>query len=183
MLARTTPFPWNVDGSTRLVMLLLTLYIIGEGAVLQIIVLVEFLNLGNHVHVGMVVVVVVMAAGVVLGGEQTKGKRFTRRRRRCCCWRGILRERIRERSELRMHFGLVIVRGIAIPGLRRIIGGANTGPVRESVVGEFRLRLSSGERASRVATVVRSAFVFIGIAGREDERPVLHGDHGGTHCL
>lgn len=78
MLARTTPFPWNVDGSTRLVMLLLMwLSVIGD-VVLQIILLVEFLNLGNHVHVGMVVVVVVMAAGVVLGGEQTKGKRFSR---------------------------------------------------------------------------------------------------------
>ena len=87
MLARTTPFPWNVDGSTRwvtvlwlLLLLLLTLQsvVIGD-VVLQIIVLVEFLNFGDHVHVGMVVVVVVMAAGVVLGGEQTKGKRFSRR--------------------------------------------------------------------------------------------------------
>ena len=87
MLARTTPFPWNVDGSTRLVMLLLMwLSVIGD-VVLQIIVLVEFLNLGDHVHVGMVVVVVVMAAGVVLGGEQTKGKRFSRTRWWwwCCC--------------------------------------------------------------------------------------------------
>ena len=96
MLARTTPFPWNVDGSTRwvtvlwlLLLLLLTLQsgVIGDVA-LQIIVLVEFLNLGNHVHVGMVVVVVVMAAGVVLGGEQTKGKRFSRTRWWwwwCCC--------------------------------------------------------------------------------------------------
>ena len=95
MLARTTPFPWNVDGSTRWVtvlwwlLLLLTLQsgVIGDVA-LQIIVLVEFLNLGDHVHVGMVVVVVVMAAGVVLGGEQTKGKRFSRTRWWwwwCCC--------------------------------------------------------------------------------------------------
>lgn len=91
MLARTTPFPWNVDGSTRWVtvlwlLLLLALQsgVIGD-IVLQIIVLVEFLNLRDHVHVGMVVVVVVMAAGVVLGGEQTKGKRFSRRRWWCCC--------------------------------------------------------------------------------------------------
>ena len=161
--------------------------VIGD-VVLQIIVLVEFLNLGDHVHVGMVVVVVMMAAGVVLGGEQTKGKRFSRRWRCCCCWlRGILRERIRERSDLRMYIHLVIVRGIAIPGLRRIIGGANTGPVRESVVGEFRLR-RGGERTSRVATVVRVAggVVFIAVRRRrrrQDERPVLHGDHGGSHCL
>lgn len=92
-------------------------------------------------------------------------------------------ERIRESRELRMYFHLVIVRGIAIPGLRRIIGGANTGPMRESVVGEFRLRLGGGERTSRVATVVRIAF-FIAVRRRsQDERPVLHGDHGGTHCL
>ena len=93
MLARTTPFPWNVDGSTRwvtvlwlLLLLLLTLQsgVIGDVA-LQIIVLVEFLNLGDHVHVGMVVVVVVTAAGVVLGGEQTKGKRFSRTRWWWCC--------------------------------------------------------------------------------------------------
>lgn len=81
-----------------------------------------------------------------------------------------------------MYFHLVIVRRIAIPGLRRIIGGANTGPVRESVVGEFRLRLSGGERTSRVATVVVGVF-FIAVRRRQDERPVLYGDHGGTHCL
>ena len=85
-----------------------------------------------------------------------------------------------------MYFHLVIVRRIAIPGLRRIIGGANTGPVRESVVGEFRLRLSGGERTSRVATVVRvvvGGVFFIAVRRRQDERPVLYGDHGGTHCL
>ena len=84
-----------------------------------------------------------------------------------------------------MYFHLVIVRRIAIPGLRRIIGGANTGPVRESVVGEFRLRLSGGERTSRVATVVRVVVggVFFIAVRRQDERPVLYGDHGGTHCL
>lgn len=87
MLARTTPFPWNVDGSTRLVMLLVLVVVVSVigDVVLQIILLVEFLNLGNHVHIGMVVVVVVMAAGVVLGGEQTKGKRFSRWWWYCCC--------------------------------------------------------------------------------------------------
>ena len=82
-----------------------------------------------------------------------------------------------------MHFHLVIIRGIAIPGLRRIIGGANTGAVRESVVGEFRLRLGGGERTSRVATVVRMVFFMVIVIRRQDERPVLYGDHGGTHCL